>query len=339
LATNKLASELQLIERALRADQFRLVVVQYNQHELIGRLKDRLATAYPKREMLQLDGKEDGPTAILERFQHPPKGIMLLSRFEVLLDDEAFLRSLNQRRDWLTQHALGLIILLPSGGDFLLRLSRAMPDLWSLRNLVAELHLPLEQQAGGQFLTDVGQSYHSFVSQAEAETEVQRLEKRIAEVETLPGSRPLLASLRNRLGNMYMRLSRYSEALTTLEAAEQVAREQQDFHALATALNEMGEVLQYFGRLEKAKSVLQEALQLRREIRDQQGEGETLNNISGIYRARGDYATALDYLEQSLAIRREIGDKSGEATTLKKIATSYNARGNNETAFDYQEQS
>ncbi|MDX1908456.1 MAG: tetratricopeptide repeat protein [Bacteroidia bacterium] len=339
MAHPDLLSELALIERALQPEQFRLLVVQYNHHQVLVRLQDRLQTVFPTRAWTQLDGSRDGAHGILVALQQPPSGLILIHHTEALLDDDAFTRSLNQRRDALSRHPLGLILLLPTGGNYLYRLSRAMPDIWSLRNLVAELHLPPDPILGGQFITLDGIRYVSFSTQEEAAAELNSLSARISELQVIPGSRPLLAVLLTRKGKIQLQLGEYEAAQATFLQSLELAQDVGDRVLEATALTELGEVLARRGDYETALQYLENSLNITREIGDKSGEGTTLNNISQIYAARGDYETALQYLEQSLRIRREIGDKSGEGTTLNNISQIYDARGDYETALVYLEHS
>ena len=330
-----------LITRVLRPQQFRLLVVQYDQHRLIGQLVEHLRSAYPARPFHQLSGREQESGAVLAFLSEPRQGILLLSHFENWMEDASFLRSLNQRRDKLSRYELGVVVMLPLGGDHLQRFSRAMPDLWSLRNWVAELRAPAENRSEGIFLTDTGRSYVSFADQAEAEAEIQSLAKRIGELQELPDqpNQALLASLRLRLGKIYLQLGQYPTARETLATAEKMARTLGDDATLAAVLTELGEAYHYLGQNDQAMAALEEALRLHRSTGDRAGEGATLNNLSQIYDAKGDYDTALRYLEQSLAIRQQIGDRAGEGTTLNNLSLIYDAKGDYDTALRYLERS
>jgi tetratricopeptide (TPR) repeat protein len=288
LSSPDLESELALIERALRPAQFRFLVLQYNHTRALAWLRERLQAAFPDRPWRELDARQEGAAGVLTALQDPPSGFLLVHRVEALLEDAAFTRSLNQRRDALARHPLGLILLLPSGGDYLHRLSRAMPDLWSLRNLVAELILPPDPSLGGQFITHMGTSYSSFTSEAEARAELASLASRIGELAGMPGSRLLLALLLTRQGKLQLQLSEYAAAEATFGQALALARESGDPSLEATALTELGEVLIRCGDYQMALDYLEQSLRIQREIGDKAGEGVTLNNLSGIYRARGD---------------------------------------------------
>ncbi|MEM9985642.1 MAG: tetratricopeptide repeat protein, partial [Bacteroidota bacterium] len=305
-----------LIERALRPEQFRLLVVQYNHLSLSTELEHRLKERFSERPFHHFNGRNQSPEEFLGLMEELPTGIVLVHHFESWLNEEAFLRSINQRRDKLSRHALGLVLLLPTGGNYLKQLSRRMPDLWSLRNLVAELIQPHQAGSGGQFMTDTGRSYLSFSSKEEIEAEIDSLSHRMEELKQLPGNKALLVSMYNRLGKLRMGLGDYQVALDFFLEAVKLAREIDDQMALAIALTELGETYQHLGQLDQAMRVLEESLSIQREIGDRSGEGSTLNNISQIYDAKGDYDTALRYLEQSLEIQQQIGDVHGLAATL-----------------------
>ena len=339
MAHPDLPSELALIERALRPEQFRFLVVQYNHMQALTRLQERLRAAFPSRTWTEMDGQQDGPQAILTLLQHPPAGLLFIHHAEALLDKEGFTRSLNQRRDALSRRPLGLILLLPTGGDYLHRLARAMPDLWSLRNLVAELFLPPAPGLDSPFITLEGQQYFSFSSQAEAQAELDSLHTRIAELESLPGNRPLLALLLIRQGKIQLQRSEYAAAEASFRRALALAREARDPALEATTLTELGEVLTQRGEYEAARGYLEESLRMVREVGDKAGEGAVLNHLSQIFQVRGDYETALGYLEQSLRISREIGDKVGEGRSLNYLGNIAQLQRQYEKAKEYLEKS
>lgn len=335
----KLETELRLIERALRPEQFRLIVVQYNHTLAISQLRDHLSAVYPGRTVLNLDARTDGTEGVLSAFKDPVNGIVFVHHIEELLADTAFTQSFNQRRDALSRYEMGLVLLMPAGGDYLQKFSRVMPDLWSLRNLVAEIKLSNPNTSSGQFITNDGRAYHSFQDQAEIQAEIAALQQRIQELIPLPSSKQLLSTLYLRLGKLQMQLSNYGAAKAALESAKEIAVETVNKQDEATALTELGEVLLYLADYDSALPLLEQSLEIQREIKDKHGEGGTLNNLSQIYSAQKDYQTAFSYLMQSLAIQREIGDKSGEGTTLNNISQIYEALGDYETALSYLEQS
>ncbi|MEZ4771562.1 MAG: tetratricopeptide repeat protein [Bacteroidia bacterium] len=332
---NKLETELSLIERALRAEQFRLIIVQYNHHSAIDELRLRLKTVFPTRNLYELDALKDGSAGILQFLQEPPSGFLVIQHIVELLNDISFTRSFNQRRDGLSKYQFGLILLLPIGGDYLHRLARTMPDLWSLRNLVAELDVEPQEISDITFITDNGKRYAGFASLEEARYELDVLQKRINDIDTLPGSRNLLATLHNRIGKIHLQLSEYKLAEKAFQLALEIARETQSSQAEAVALAELGDVHYYQGELERAREYLEKSLSISREIGDKSGEGESLNTISQIYAARGDYKTALWYLEESLKISREIGDKIIEGTILNNIGQVYKDLGDYRLAQKY----
>ncbi|MEZ4829856.1 MAG: tetratricopeptide repeat protein [Bacteroidia bacterium] len=265
--------------------------------------------------------------------------MLLINHTEVLLKDGSFTRSLNQRRDALARYPLGLILLLPSGGDYLLQISRTMPDLWSLRNLVSELIMPLDLGLNGIFISDTGREYISFSSESEAREELNAIQERIHSVTALPENLHLLATLYTRQGKIYSQLSEYKNAEKAFEQALDIARETGNRQLEATVLAELGDVYYYIGDYRGAREYGEKGLLIAREIGDKSGEGRTLNNIGQTYSARGDYKTAFKYLEDSLRISREIGNKSGQGMTFNNIGEIYYDQGDYETALQYLEQS
>ncbi|MDX2245567.1 MAG: tetratricopeptide repeat protein [Bacteroidia bacterium] len=244
----------------------------------------------------------------------------MINHTEVLLKEDSFTRSLNQRRDGLSVHDLGLILLLPSGGDYLQKFSRSMPDLWSLRNLVSELILPLDLSSNSIFIADTGREYISFSSESEAREELNTLQKRIYEVTALPDNLSLLATLYTRQGKIYSQLSEYQNAEKTFEQALNIARETGNKQLEVTVLAELGDIYYYWGNYEKALEYGEKSLGISREIGDKYGEGIALNSIAVVYFELGDSVSAFQKAVKSLQISREIGNKSLECSALNSLA-------------------
>ena len=336
-STDLLDAELALICRAIRPNQFRLVIVQFDHLQMVQKLSTTIQITYPEKTYEQWNGRRLKGSGVLERLEKRVAGVIQIDFFEELLNDDSFCRSLNQRRDALTEKSIQLILLLPLGGDYLQRFSRAMPDFWSLRNLVSELKAGFLSETKGQFLTDWGRSYLSFQHVEEIEREISRLQRRIADLEQLPENQQLLAQLYVRLGKLYNQTAAYEAAIVVLNKGVLLAEAGKMINLEISAKAEKGETLCRLGFIEKAEKILWEASGLAESIDDKTGLAISLNNLSIIYSLKGLEDQALQFLQKSLAISKELDDKEGLARAFNNIGNIYQNRGDYHLALSYLE--
>jgi tetratricopeptide (TPR) repeat protein len=340
---NQLDTELGLIERALRAKHFRLLIVQYNHFSLITRIQEHLESAYPERELHVWDALQHSSKEIMKSLSETMQGFYLLIHTEELLSDKGFTQSLNQWRDRLSQQPFGLILLLPSGGEYVRQFARAMPDLWSIRNLVAELSISLKPAPKGANITQesfqINWNYPSFQNRQEALAEINRLKNRINELEKSEKATELLITLYNQLGSAFSYISDYHHAKQAFKKLKAIAQKTQNSQAEGVALAETGILLISEGKLAEAEKLLIESLQIQRRRMDQEGEAEVLHALSDIYFHRGKLEEALKFLNESLRLKQQAGNLQGTGATLNNISQVYFSKGDYKKTKEYLERS
>ena len=132
-----------------------------------------------------------------------------------------------------------------------------------------------------------------------------------------------VATLFDRLGNIYYHLGDYEKAQPLYEKAldirEKVLGEKHP--DTATSYNNLAGLYESLGDYEKALPLYKKALKINKEVLGEShpSTATSYNNLAGLYRFLGDYEKALPLYEKALKIREEVLGESHPST-----ATSYN---------------
>jgi tetratricopeptide (TPR) repeat protein/transcriptional regulator with XRE-family HTH domain len=142
----------------------------------------------------------------------------------------------------------------------------------------------------------------------------------------------------NGIGNGYIYLGNYSEAIQAYENSLKIAREIGDQQSKGRILGNLGLTYESLGQYKRAIDFYQQSLAIAREIGNRRGEGATLGNLGLAYNNLGQYERAIDFSQQYLNIAREIGDLLGEGSTLGNLGLAYNNLGQYDQAIDFYQQ-
>ncbi|PXX14303.1 CHAT domain-containing protein [Nitrosomonas ureae] len=142
------------------------------------------------------------------------------------------------------------------------------------------------------------------------------------------------------LGDAYVRLGQYSQALDHYQQSLATKRELVDRKGESLVLHALGVL---YAMLDE-KNLLSldyflQSLAIAREINNRDGEATNLQSLGVYYHGLRQYPEALDYYQQSLAISRELEDRQGEARSLFSIGLMHIKLDKYPQALDYHMQS
>ncbi|HEV2373204.1 MAG TPA: BTAD domain-containing putative transcriptional regulator [Streptosporangiaceae bacterium] len=140
------------------------------------------------------------------------------------------------------------------------------------------------------------------------------------------------------LGEGYVGLQRFEEALDCFQRVVSVYREVGDRQCEGTALNDLGATYGEMGRLEDAERCFAQALDIARETQDPANECIALGNLGDVYDMLHRPAQAIECYTRSLSIAGDTGDLRFRGRTLHFLAGAYQAlRSYTEAAESYRE--
>jgi DNA-binding SARP family transcriptional activator len=138
----------------------------------------------------------------------------------------------------------------------------------------------------------------------------------------------------NRLGQVFWRQLRHTEAAERFGQALELARATSDRVGQLIALNGLGRVHLFQGEHGQASVHFEQALRLVRETGDRVGELVTLDGLSSIDIARGRYAQAAHHYQQALQLARATGHHVGELSALSGLGHVHRIEGRYADAAD-----
>ena len=140
---------------------------------------------------------------------------------------------------------------------------------------------------------------------------------------------------KNLLGNTYLNLGDYDEAMEIYTSVLKQAEELGDKRGISSMLNNIGIVYHDKGDLGSALGYYEQSLEISEELGDKLGIGNRARNIGIMFGDKGSYDMAINYVEQSLTISEELDDKHGMGSSLNYIGIIHSEKGNYDKAVDY----
>lgn len=132
--------------------------------------------------------------------------------------------------------------------------------------------------------------------------------------------RALEAALEERIGLIYHRQLRLSDAEPHFQRAAEAAREANDRLVLGLSLIDLANVAWDRGRVGPDDPSIVEGIQLLRDAGDASSLARGLNLLCMAHFSNGDAPQAIAAAQQALAAAREAGDKSRQATSLSYLS-------------------
>ncbi|MEH2151736.1 tetratricopeptide repeat protein, partial [Nostoc sp.] len=141
------------------------------------------------------------------------------------------------------------------------------------------------------------------------------------------------------LGNAYNSLGQYERAIEFFQQSLDIAREIGDRNTQGLSLMNLGNAYFFLGQYQQAIEFLQQSLEIAREIGNRNSEGKSLASLGNAYFFLGQYQQAIEFLQQSLEIARKIGDHNTEGLSIMNLGNAYNYQGQYERAIEFYQRS
>lgn len=122
------------------------------------------------------------------------------------------------------------------------------------------------------------------------------------------------------LGNSYISLSRFAEAIDVFKRSLADNTNKQD---KALVFSRLGHIYRTIGALDKALEFNMKALKLSRESKDSALTAESMSSIGRIYGDMGDYPESIDYYENAIIIYSKLKNQKALIGLYLNIANMY----------------
>lgn len=141
----------------------------------------------------------------------------------------------------------------------------------------------------------------------------------LVESQTKADNRLQRANLMRQIGTAYERLNDYPTATHYLEMSLKLARELDNFLAIAQALIGANQVSRMLGQFPQARDYLQEALTIARELDDAKMIATILNDLCVVAWLQGEYDEARELGAEALEIARKLNNLVLLASSLRNL--------------------
>lgn len=132
----------QLLSRAIEGDSFQFIVVQWGHYSQVQSVCSLLSNLKKTDKVTVIDFGYQTLPSLDEEIEGVTNQLILVSRFEQLLENEEVRISFNQKRGFYARKDISLVVFIPPGERYVKELAEKLPDWWSVLALRLELPLP-----------------------------------------------------------------------------------------------------------------------------------------------------------------------------------------------------
>ena len=125
--------------------------------------------------------------------------------------------------------------------------------------------------------------------------------------------------------------------MSTTKKHLSIAKEVGDRAGEGLAFGNLGDAYLRLGDFKQAIKSFEKHLNIAKEVGDKTGEGNAHGNLGNAYSILGDVKQAIENVKQHLRIAKEIGDRAGEVTSYGSLGNAYLKLGNFKEAVEYHE--
>ena len=150
---------------------------------------------------------------------------------------------------------------------------------------------------------------------------------------------PNYITARNYYANILFRLKKYDLAISSLEEAENIGKQNKDDKGLCQLYNTFGIIYKQMGKYSKAINYLKEGLRLATNLEILTQEANLLNVLGQCYTNMTNPEKAIDYLKRSIKIKRQLDRPIEIANSLGNLAIAYKRIGDYAKAISLWEES
>ena len=139
----------------------------------------------------------------------------------------------------------------------------------------------------------------------------------------------------NGIGSVYIRLSKYDEALKHFNQGLAVRMKLNDSIGIAKALTNIGNCYGYKGDMKLSGEYMEKAMNIAKKIKNEEMWAMISTNYAINLYVIGDFNTALKYFFESLEFFEKKNDLFNSSQALMNIGSIYNAMGKNQEAKNF----
>ena len=229
--------------------------------------------------------------------------------------EELLERSAVAMASWLD--ALGARLGKPGAGA---ACARGADEGANIAALAAGMEAAPKKEVAGLGIAEAFHAYSQLALRGGFQGEAVAVGERVRSVMLQSGASLQLATVNERLGNLYVRTARLNDAERVYEQALPIYRAIEARLGEANTLRALGNLYVRTNRLNDAERVYEQALPIYRAIEARLGEANTLQGMGRLALAKGAPAEAFEHVLGALRIQQAINDALGQGGSLGYLA-------------------
>jgi len=341
-SNNNYAEDTPFLFKLLRTPAFRFIVVNHNYYGFVRQLREDLQTRFPDRPIRNMDVEKHDFRAIADAYDELGSGFLLLENFEQALKDsdqaeeqqrrKGIAKGLNRTRDRLALQPTALIVFMFDSAEApnVPRLMQRMPDMWSFRAFILDLHKQHEAPNTDLRMPDTStRSVHISTlggnTQEEKLQELERLNKLLlttTDISTLKTTYKQIAQIQQDVGY-------YLSAVQTWQKVQDI---EEDLFEKNSIYIKQGDLYETAGELIPALQSYEKALE--QVEKNSYQHVRILQRIGDRHSDLGRLNAALEFFEKCSKVAQGLLDKdSNDANAKNGLAISYEKLGETHTSL------
>jgi len=335
------SSSKEKLKKIVNPNNFRFIVILYNNSNDIKIIKEYLKAQYNENEHLTLDLNSKTYTDLASLIYGVDKGFIYIDSLDEMLGNNNLYSGFNQRRDKIASYAINLITFYPKSAESKLykKAVSVIPDLWEFRSPIVRLETSTQSERSSHENINESSSYSSLggLTSKEKMKEIERLKEKLKN-STLE---ELKLNILNQLTQLFNEVGEYQEGISFAKRALTIATENfaKKSKERATTLTNLAEL--YWSNKEYTKSLplYEEALEIRKEVLGEKNSetAESYNNLGGVYDSLEEYDKAIEFQNKALKIRIvTLGENHPDTAVIyNNIGLAYGNKGEYDKAIEF----
>ena len=348
--------EFPLLQKLLRTEAFRFIIVRYNHYSLVERLKADLHSAFPDRPVAEVNAETIDFQTLYRSFLDLQGGIFYVKNFGLLAKEQttstgettpdmevendrrrAITAGLNLRRDKLAKTSNALIILVATTASELIvrSLRKKMPDLWSFRSLFLDLEIDIVAELDKTRVIErpIDKIAEKPIIEKDLfkknKSEIRRLQRSLSGL--TDDDHELKLSIYPQLTRLLVENGVYDKAVLFFDEWLDIVGKEED---QIDILFDKGDVLAKKGQLIDAFETFKLTLEWAEKYDRKNTEGLCHERMGHIQTMLGDLTKALEHFQKYRQVETELMHSSPKDATYKyNLAISYQYLGDTHSSL------
>ncbi|MFX1369052.1 MAG: tetratricopeptide repeat protein [Promethearchaeota archaeon] len=137
------------------------------------------------------------------------------------------------------------------------------------------------------------------------------------------GERDIAAKIMNAVGNLYMSVAEYEEALQCFEKSLDLYNELKDETGISDAMYNLGVAQINLEMWDEAASSTEQAMKLFKKVSNKDGEADAMYALGLAKHGLGEFEAALDFFKEAQRAYKAVDNQQGVASTIMDVGNAY----------------